>query len=96
MDAIIDLIPPKIAAHIPGLDSSAYVYAVGADLLDPSKRSFWLSVASIIFNPLYWNITARNGMLANELWEEANGQSTGTRRSTRSSAGRRAQPTSSS
>lgn len=61
MDAIIDLIPPKIAAHIPGLDTSNYAYALGSDLIDPTKASFWISAASIVFNPLYWNITARNG-----------------------------------
>ncbi|BEJ14981.1 hypothetical protein CspHIS471_0407480 [Cutaneotrichosporon sp. HIS471] len=60
MDAIIDLIPPKVAAYIPGLDTSAYVYAAGADLINFDKRSFWISVASIVFNPLYWNILARH------------------------------------
>lgn len=64
MDAIIDLIPPKVAAYIPGLDTSAYVYAAGADLIDLSKRSLWISAASILFNPLYWNIVARNGASA--------------------------------
>ncbi len=61
MDAILELIPPKVAAYIPGLDTSAYVYAAGADLINFDKRSLWISAASIVFNPLYWNILARNG-----------------------------------
>ncbi|KLT45529.1 PEMT-domain-containing protein [Cutaneotrichosporon oleaginosum] len=60
MDAILELIPPKVAAYIPGLDTSAYVYAAGADLINLNKRSLWISAASIVFNPLYWNILARN------------------------------------
>lgn len=60
MDAIIELIPPKIAAYLP-LDTSGYRYATGADLIDFSQKSFWIAAAAIVFNPLYWNVTARNG-----------------------------------
>lgn len=65
MDAIIDLIPPSIAAHLP-LTNKGYYYAdLGANglvgLVDVAKPSLWIAVGSILFNPIYWNIVARNG-----------------------------------
>lgn len=64
MDAIIALIPPKVAAYVPGLDNSHYVYATGTalvDLVDVSKPSLWIAAGAVLFNPIYWNIVARNG-----------------------------------
>jgi hypothetical protein len=67
MDAIIDLIPPKIAAHLP-LSNAGYVYADTAKgllgLIDVEAPSLWLAVGSILFNPIYWNIVCRNGAYA--------------------------------
>lgn len=60
MDAIIELIPPKIAAYLP-LNTSGYRYASFPDLIDFSQPSFWIAAGAIVFNPLYWNVTARNG-----------------------------------
>lgn len=60
MDAIIELIPPKIAAYLP-LNTSGYRYAEFPHLIDFSQPSFWIAAAAIVFNPLYWNVTARNG-----------------------------------
>jgi methylene-fatty-acyl-phospholipid synthase len=64
MDAIIDLIPPKIAAHLP-LSNAGYVYApleAGFfGLVDVARPSLWLAIGNILFNPIYWNIVARNG-----------------------------------
>lgn len=60
MDAIIELIPPKIAAYLP-LSTAGYRYATGTDVIDFSQKSFWIAAAAIVFNPLYWNVTARNG-----------------------------------
>lgn len=60
MDAIIDLIPPKIAAYLP-LSNVGYRYAEAGALIDWSQTSLYLSAASILFNPLYWNTLARKG-----------------------------------
>lgn len=31
------------------------------DYVDTSKKSFWVSLLAIAFNPTAWNIVARNG-----------------------------------
>lgn len=31
------------------------------DYVDTSKKSFWVSLFAIAFNPTAWNIVARNG-----------------------------------
>jgi len=64
IDSLVALIPPKIAAHLP-LSNKGYVYApldagLGA-LVDVSRPSLWIAAGSILFNPIYWNIVARNG-----------------------------------
>lgn len=64
MDAIIALIPPKIAAHLP-LSNAGYRYvpldAGLFQLVDVARPSLWLALGTILFNPIYWNIIARNG-----------------------------------
>lgn len=63
MDAIIELIPPKVAAYLP-LSNAGYTYAEAGALIDWTQPSLWISAASIVFNPLYWNILARKGASA--------------------------------
>lgn len=63
-ETVIAYIPPKVAAYLP-LSNAGYVYADSwKDAIDVSQPTLWLAIASIIFNPLYWNITARNGAYA--------------------------------
>lgn len=41
---------------------SSFVDSLALDtLVDIHKPSLWISVASIAFNPTYWNIVAQNG-----------------------------------
>ena len=40
-----------------------YNYKTGAELLDTTKTSLWTFVAMTAFNPIFWNIVARNGVL---------------------------------
>jgi len=38
-----------------------YNYKTGADIVDLHKKSLWAFVGMVAFNPIFWNIVARNG-----------------------------------
>lgn len=50
------------------------------DHLDLSRRSLWIAVGSILFNPIYWNILARSGGGAVLAMKSSYGWMTGTSR----------------
>lgn len=45
------------------LDSTPYVYETPGSvrLVDWNQASLWAAVGMVLFNPIFWNIVARNG-----------------------------------
>lgn len=49
------------------VESSKVVLSALPSYIDTSKTSLWISVFAIAFNPIAWNIIARNGKDAAQL-----------------------------
>jgi hypothetical protein len=43
-----------------------YNYKTGVDVVDWNKKSLWAFIGMVAFNPIFWNIVARNGASAYE------------------------------
>lgn len=62
-----DALPSWLAKPIYSLLEPKYAYAPPKTgllvLVDLTQPSLWVAVGMVLFNPIYWNIVARNGML---------------------------------
>jgi hypothetical protein len=61
-----DALPSWLAKPLYQLLEPTYSYAPPKSglmaLVDFSQPSLWAAVGMVLFNPIYWNIVARNGM----------------------------------
>ena len=60
-----DAIPPFLAKPLYNLLEPKYAYAPPGSgvmaLVDFGQPALWAAVGMVLFNPIYWNIVARNG-----------------------------------
>ncbi|KAL7424335.1 Phosphatidyl-N-methylethanolamine N-methyltransferase [Cryptotrichosporon argae] len=59
MSKLLDALPAPVRAHL-ALDNAGYTYETGAGVVDWAQPSLYAAVAMVFFNPIYWNIVARN------------------------------------
>ena len=57
----MDKLPSWVPLH--HFNEPVYNYKTGPEVVDFSKKSLWAFVGMVAFNPIFWNIVARNGAL---------------------------------
>jgi hypothetical protein len=55
----MDKLPSWVPIH--HFNEPVYNYKTGPEVVDFSKKSLWAFVGMVAFNPIFWNIVARNG-----------------------------------
>ena len=55
----MDKLPSWVPLH--HFNEPVYNYKSGPEIVDFSKKSLWAFVGMVAFNPIFWNIVARNG-----------------------------------
>ena len=66
---ILDNLPAKVLAAdklptwfpVHHFNEPSYNYTTGVALVDWRQPSLWIALGMILFNPVYWNLVARNG-----------------------------------
>jgi phosphatidylethanolamine N-methyltransferase len=54
-----DNLPSWLPVH--HFNQSPSRYSTGVELVDVRKKSLWVFLAMVAFNPIFWNTVARNG-----------------------------------